>query len=327
MASAYQFRDSGVGDKRGLDMLDATMTWVATIDAVGDDPIVPVQIESPLGMYHPQGARGQSFAGLIVVGYAKARQLTPLKWLIDVIYGSKHKSLFGGWLTEVQSGSGTEHITRDLDGKLIGPKVYVPHQLPSFPLETTEATHQTILAKPIIVVDESGVSSPTTILELTETEDVVKPVGYDRMAGPTTLIFSRTLLSMSMSIIRNVDSYKFTINHSLFADWSRGMLLFANYNIREAIGSVPYQDNPGLIYHVRLVFLINRKGWETIERFSTWIDDEGNESVIYRVDQPEEGPPALTLESETYRVFEKADFVQLLGIVAGTASKPPGRPR
>lgn len=301
MASAEIYRYSGEGDRYGLSGIDGTLTYVATIDAMGDDPVTPVAALMPLGTPHPQTTR----SSLVVYDYAKRRQLDhPLVWLVDVIFASKHKAEFGGWRIEVDIGGGAEHMTRDLDGALIGPKVYRPAKDDETP------THYTTVAEPI---------NGSTTLALIETA-AIRPVGYDREGDEMTVTFYRTCPTMTAVMIRSAGFFRRRVNNATFEGWPKHTWLCTGIQIREMPIIISGQRDTGLAYPTRLVFRVSETGWRTIKRYSTWIDDHGNESLIF---PSVEGPPTPEQQEPVHvvhRVRGEANFYQLMALLGGTST-------
>lgn len=294
MASAYEYTGSGTGERQGLSGLDSTLTYVSTLDTPTDDPAGPVKAVMPIGSKHPRPA----FSGLVVFDYIPRRMQNPLSWIVDVVFAPQYAPEFGGWRVEIEGSSEIEHITRDLDGKLIGMKYYRPAEDEETP------THYCALAKPV---------NGSTNLLLVETE-AVKPSGHDSMGGVTTLTLVRTLPNMTMATMRNLDNRKAHINDAAFRQWPKHTLLFHSYSIRETTGFNAGQRLSGLVYPCRLSFLVKLDGWETIERYSTWIDDEGNESFIWKSydgPPPEDDAPV----SDTFRVQPETNFEAMLAML------------
>jgi hypothetical protein len=302
MASAEIYRYSGEGDRYGLSGIDGHLTYVATIDAMGDDPVEPVAALMPIGTPHPQRTR----SSLVVYDYAKRRQMDdPLVWLVDVIFESRHKADIGGWRIEVDIGGGTQHMTRDLNGVFIGSKVFRPVK------EEETPTHYTKVAEPI---------NGSTVLQLIET-DAIHPAPYDCEGDDMTFAFSQTCPRMTMQMIRVAHMYRRTVNSVTFESWPKHTVLCLGATIREVPAIMPGQQETGLVYPTRLLFSVSTEGWRDIVRYSTWIDDKGNESLIF---QSVEGPPTPEQAEPvhtTHPVRGEANFYDLMKLLGGSTPK------
>jgi len=308
MAQAYLHETSGDGDVIGVDRIEGTLTYVSLLNYAGDDPIAPVAELMPINQPHPDQV---NFPGTVAQRYVRHRTESPLCWLVDVIFDFPDRAGFAGWLIDVNFGEETVRRYRDLDGKVVGPHVYLP--VPTDPIGPSPYYANTASGQVRLARGESDARSKG---------------GMDILVGATSVILSRTLHRMSVSTLAFLDANIMACNQSPFLAWAPGELLFRAAVIREEPGPMDaaHGARRPLVYPTELHFSVRRpnddepEGWRLLRQMDTYVDNVGGESVIYGADDK----PVI----EEYVRYRQIDFYGLFQALEGAPAKAPaGRVR
>jgi hypothetical protein len=311
MANVYEHAESRSNDARGAGRLDSRRVYVAELATTAEEPTEEVEAEVPRFSEHPDSR----WKGLIATEYSKRPTHNPLVWFVDITYATPARIGHADWLTRVSFNQTTEHITRSLptaehpNGKIIGPYAYAKMTEAGPGAYTTETLKDGEIELYRVHNAQGGVR---------------KAVGADVPGKAITISLHRTLNSMTAAIIRKVGKYVATANKYEFMGWEPGRLLFSDFLIEELDGQRSGQRQSGLVYPTELVFAATskREGWTTLTMYDTFIDSEGNESVIMDRTVPDE---ASAPASDTFKTLERTNFDDMLRCVEGKSPRTKQR--
>lgn len=319
MASAFEHKNSHVGNVYGATEVLATRLFVSVLDSVGDDPLPPVLALVPQFSAHPWA----SFKHTIAMDYFLEDRRGDFRQMVRINYELQSTLGFGGWKVELGVSSESEKLTRsveilDPDGSVvhpsvqIGPKVYVEVKKDEQYTHTAERAHKDENKRTVYLIDTG----------------VRRTEGIQRLKGSSSLVMSRRLPSMTLDKMFAVAEFVGTVNSASssrlrdrFLGRAKATLLFSRARIIETSGIIPGQTDIGLVYDTSLEFLYNRAGWTPVEKFDTHIDEHGNESVVVPVaDIEEEGPPAPFV-SQKYHVYQERNFWDMVNLLVPTVKQ------
>ncbi len=309
MASAFEHKNSHVGNVYGATEIRATRLFVSVLDSVGADPLPPVLALVPQFSRHPW----PSFKATVAMDYLLEDRRGDFRQMVRINYEPESALAFGGWKVELGVSSEAEKLTRSIEVRndagditapsvQIGPKVYV-EVLENEPdpniryTHTAQRVHKDPTKRTVYLIDTG----------------VRRTEGIQRLKGASSVVLSRRLPMMTLDMMFHVAGYVGTVNQGgtrplgNFVGRPASTLLFSRARIIETSGIIPGQTNEGLVYDTSLEFLYDRNGWTPVEKFDTHIDEHGNESVVEStVRAEEEGPPGPV--SQKYHVYEDRNF-------------------
>lgn len=322
MAEAIELFTSRLGGVRGINGAQGlTTTWKVTTDNQADDATASEAVFAAgfprLGTIYPWTG-----FGLVAIAYRERARWSPTVWLYDVIYGAPITiDPARPWNIEITASGETEHIFRDLQGRLIGPFEYV--KVPKIQVGSPaifEDDDEAIAALPGL---HKNVNTNTRYtsggIEFFQVPEK-RAVGLPRLKKAGTLTLSGRVDYITDSQLGAIIARVTRINTDSFFGGPKFTIQFRGMQASAVTANEVGQQVAGLAYDVRMIFEWNMDEHSPVEEFDTITNDKGEEGFVTT--------QSGDLVSQIYDIYEAEDLSAFLaGAFRGgkTPYTPPPR--
>lgn len=293
MAVVKEMTTSGEADVIGIAGEFRSRTFQVILRDAGDnisDPISPMNVGTGFGNpFVPLGSRHPENRELVAVRYSGVERMkdSPDVWVINVDYELPDidEEL---WRISFRSGTETEEMRTDRDGKLVGTNAYrmAEHG------ETSTFRAKTIRSiVPVHLISRPGVFVEKTI---------------PRFKRATTMTLARIVPKLTTSQVGALTNSQATVSESTFFGVPGDQILMAGFDAQ------PLTGENRIKWQVVINFLWSPEKWTPVTLFDRF-EVDGFESNVFAGDPREVEFDAV---STTYKVYRKTNFTEMLQFVA-----------
>lgn len=329
MATITELQESRQGDVLSPGERRASRTFLVEL-ASGENEWSEVQAAFPRGTPHVNAV----LSDLRVTDWRHVQKLTDLVHIFSVDYHTDNESFLGGWIFSWDSNPFEVSTSTDLNGQIIGPRVYryaaAPDDGPPEP-----ATHRTFDKNGQdvdLVLETKSIPQPPPLLPLEQA--VRRPTTMPVTEREWSFSLRNRIPALSMSMVKRVANLEGLVNERVFM----GVLpprtvRFDRAGYAEAIEERRTEEGFSYVEYwsdTVLQFTARKAPWFPEELADTFQHEEGEAPVFNNDGQP------MTTQYAHYREAAFENIFAILGnrplpfpgSIGGVINEPAGpRPR